>query len=223
LALDGDVYYIQFDNKIQSLTDVVSGQSYETNSGGATYKGLELEANYAFPLGFSAFANYAYNSAVGESDRSNPLYNGHQLTGVPLWTAAAGARFQRTGVFNAEDEFIASLISKFVGSQYVNNASCSKVNNGVCQPGATLAPVSGLIPAYDQVDMSLTYRIANYSIEGQILNVLNTQSLVSMKGKNLLANGQFNLASATINGSPNTNAPEYQVPTSFQITLKAKF
>lgn len=223
LALDGDVYYIEFTNKIQQYTDLLSGQPYETNSGGAIYKGVEMQANYAFPLGFSAFGNYSYNSAVGNNDKSNPLYNGHQLTGAPLWTAAAGIRLQHNHVAFEDDEFILSAISKFVGSQYVNNASCSNVINGVCQAGSSLTPVGGIIPSYNQVDLSLTYRIGNYSIEGQVLNILDTHSLVSAKGKNYLPNGQFDLTDALYKGSANTNAPEYQAPTSFQITLRAKF
>jgi iron complex outermembrane receptor protein len=231
LALDGDVYYIDFTNKIQSFTDVVSGQPYETNSGGAVYKGVELEANYAFPFGFSAFGNYAYNSAVGDNDKSNPLYNGHQLTATPLWTAAAGVRFQRDHILRSDDEAIVSVISKFVGAQYVNNASCPvTATNGVCPtPVTAINPytngVNGIIPSYNQVDLSLTYRVGPYSIEGQVLNILDTQSLVTIKGKNYLGagNGHFDLTDATIGGAPNANAPEYQVPTSFQLTLRAKF
>lgn len=228
LALDGDVYYIVFDHKIQSFTDITSGQTYDTNSGGAIYKGVELQANYALPYGFSLFGNYAYISAVGDNDPTNPLYNGHQLTGVPLWTSAAGVRFQRDHLVRDNDTVIVSLISKFVGSQYVNNASCSNVvdnaaGTAYCVAGSTLTPVSGLIPAYNQFDLSMTYRLGPYSIEGQVLNILDSHSLVSMKGKNLLPNGQFDLTDSTISGSPNTNAPEYQVPTNVQITLKAKF
>jgi hypothetical protein len=76
--------------------------------------------------------------------------------------------------------------------------------------------------------LSLSYHFLNYSIEGQILNLLDSHSLVSIKGKQLLANGQYDLTNSTFSGpygsaGPNANAPEYQVPTNFQITLKAKF
>ncbi|HUO21926.1 MAG TPA: TonB-dependent receptor [Caulobacteraceae bacterium] len=228
LALDGDVYYIQFDHKIQSFTDVTSGQTYDTNSGGAVYRGAEVQANYALPYGLSVFGNYAYISAVGANDPTNPLSNGHQLTGVPLWTSAAGVRFEREHLFRSDDTVVVSLISKFVGSQYNTAASCSNVvsnasGTAYCAANSTLTPVTGLLPAYNQFDLSMTYRVGPYSIEGQVLNLLNTHSLVTMKGKNLLANGQFDLNDATINGSPNTNAPEYQVPTNFQITVRAKF
>ena len=223
LSLDGDVYYITFINKIQSYTDVVTGQPYDTNSGGAVYKGAEIQANYALPYGLSAFGNYAYISAIGDNDKSNPLYNGHQLTGVPLWTAAAGLRRERAHLAREDDDLIVSLISKFVGSQYNTNASCSTVLNGVCQAGSTLAPVSGIIPSYNQFDLSLTYRFGAYSIEGQVQNILDSHSLISIKGKNLLANGQFDLTDSTFNGKANTNAPLYQVPTNVQVTLRAKF
>jgi len=223
LAVDGDLYWIEFQHKIQQYVDA-NNQPYETNSGGATYKGVEIQGAYALPHGASVFANYSYNSAVGENDPSNPLYNGHQLTGAPLWTAAIGARFQHDHLFTADDSAIIAFNDKFVGAQYVNNASCSTVNSaGVCviSKKTVLTPVAGLIPSYNEADLSLTYRISRYSIEAQVLNLFDASSLTSIKGKAYLPNSPlFALSSAQGGGS---NAPEYQAPTSVQVTLKAKF
>lgn len=222
-AFDGDLYWIDFQHKIQSYVDA-NNQPYETNSGGATYKGVEVQGTYVLPYGASVFANYSYNTATGNSDRSNPLYNGHQLTGAPLWTAAIGARLEHDHLFVSDDSAIIAFNDKFVGAQYVNNASCSTVNTaGVCVIGATtvLTPVDGLIPSYSEADLSLTYRVSRYSIEAQVLNLFDSQSLTSAKGKAYLPGSPlFALTTAQGGGS---NAPEYQVPTSFQITLKAKF
>ena len=222
-TFDGDLYWIEFQHKIQQYVDAFN-QPYETNSGGATYKGIELQGTYALPYGASVFANYSYNSAVGKDDKSNPLYNGHQLTGAPQWTAAVGFRVQHDHLFVANDSGVLTFNTKFVGGQYVNNASCSTVNTaGVCVIGPTtvLTPVSGLIPSYNQADLSLTYRIDRYAIEAQVLNLFDTSSLTAMKGKAYLPNSPlFAQTSAQGGGS---NAPEYQVPTSVQVTLKARF
>ncbi len=220
-SLDGDLYWIDFQHKIQQFTDVVTGQPYETNSGGATYKGVEIQGTYALPHGVSVFANYSYNNAVGTGDRSNPLYNGHQLTTVPQWTAAVGARFEHHQLFRQDDSILFAFNDKFVGSQYLTNAKCSSAPNGVCAANAVLSPVTGLIPSYSEADLSMTYRIGAYSIEGQILNLFDSGSVTTVKGSALIA-GTPNFALTSAQGG-GANAPEYQVPRSFQITLKAKF
>jgi iron complex outermembrane receptor protein len=220
-TFDGDIYYIVFQHKIQSFTDAVSGQAYETNSGGAIYEGIELQGSYVLPHGFSVFANGSDNSAVGDNDPSNPLYNNHQLTAVPHWTAAAGVRFQHNDLIRSDDSVIVALNDKFVGSQYLINAKCSSAPNGICAANAVLTPVTGLIPSYSEADLSMTYRIGRYSIEGQVLNLFDSQAVTTVKGTALIpGSSAFALTSAQGGGA---NAPEYQVPRSYQITLRAKF
>ena len=221
LTLDGDIYYIVFDHKIQTFTDVVSGQAYSTNSGGAIYQGVELQGAYVLPHGFSVFANASYNNSVGDNDPSNPLSNNHQLTGVPTWVGAAGLRYERAHVLTGDDSFIASLNAKFVGDQWVNPAKCSSAPNGVCAANAVLTPITGLLPSSTQADLSMTYRVGRYSIEGQILNLFDTHTLISMKGTALVA-GTNDFALTSAQGGA-ANAPLYQTPRNYQITLKAKF
>jgi iron complex outermembrane receptor protein len=221
VEFDGDVYHIDFKHKIQSFTDAVTGQSYDTNSGGAYYEGVELQGAYVFPGGVSAFANGSINRAIGEDDPSNPLYNGHQLTSAPEWTAALGVRVQHDHLFVGDDSLIVTLDDKWVGDQYLINATCSNKPNGICQPGATLTPVTGLLPAWSEADLSMTYRIGHYSVEGQVLNLFDTRSLTSAKGSALIPGTSY-YAQTVAQGGGN-NALEYQVPRSFELTLKAKF
>ena len=71
-----------------------------------------------------------------------------------------------------------------------------------------LTPVSGLIPSYNEADLSLTYRVSRYSIEAQVLNLFDSGSLTSIKGKAYLPNSPlFALTSAQGGGA---NAPEYR-------------
>ena len=157
------------------------------------------------------------------------------MTKVPLYTAAAGLRFERKDIFHSGDGFILSLISKFVGSQDTINASCpASLVNGVCPtPVASISRylngVNGIIPAYNQFDLSLSYHFLNYSIEGQILKSAETSTRSSAsRVSSFWPTADLDLTNSTFSGpygsaGPNANAPEYQVPTNFQITLKAKF
>nr|WP_228121305.1 TonB-dependent receptor [Gluconobacter cerevisiae] len=64
LSLDG--YYIDFSNYIASAQIKVDGigtTSTYVNSGGAIYKGIELEGQYVIGYGFSLYGNYSVNDA----------------------------------------------------------------------------------------------------------------------------------------------------------------
>ena len=89
-TLDADIYYIVFKNKIQTLTDLTTNETYETNLGGAIYKGIELQGTYVLPYGLSVFANGSLNDARGNGDPTNRGYDQHQLAKAPFWTAAQG-------------------------------------------------------------------------------------------------------------------------------------
>jgi len=220
-SADGDLYYIDFKNKIQSFINATTGQSYDTNSGGAVYRGVEGEGTYAFPYGIAVFANGSLNQAIGTDNPADPLYNGHQLTGVSLWTAGLGARVQQNNLITSDDDLIVSLIDKWNGPQYVNNATCSSAPNGICAANATLAPVSGLLRTWQEADLSVTYRVGDYSIEGQILNLWNGGGITSAKGSAYTPG--TSLFAQTVAQGGGSNALEYQVPRTFEITLKARF
>ena len=219
ISFDADVYYINFTNKLQSFTDAF-GQVYNTNSGGASYKGAEIEGAFVLSEGASVFGNWSRTIATGKNDLSNPLYNGRQLTGVPLWSAAWGLRFQRDHLLVDNDSLIATLTDKWVGHSTVNNAKCSNVISGVCQAGSTLTPVLGFIPSYDQVDLSVTYRLGNYSVQVQALNLLDSNALVSAKGTAYVNGGYFAQTSAQGGAA---NALLYQTPRTIEVSLKARF
>jgi iron complex outermembrane receptor protein len=205
---DGDLYYIDFKHKIQTFTDLTTGESVETNSGGATYKGVELQGTYVLPYGFSTFANYSINDAIANGDPLNPGGNGHQLAQVPHWTAAFGLRSQLQNVFTADDQLVTNINTKWIGQQTQTAASGS------------VGP-TGLIHSFDQTDMTTTYRLGHYSLEFQLLNLLDNQSITSFKGKVLLPG--TNLPATTVAEGGGANVFTYQTGRSFQLTLKAAF
>lgn len=208
LTIDGDVYYIDFQHKIQTLTDLATNETYETNLGGATYKGIELQATYVLPYGFSVFANGSVNEAKGKDDPLNPGYNGHQLAKAPRGTAALGVRSERHGVFKDGDSLIVTANDKLIGPQYATAAS------------GTTAP-TGLIKSFSQTDLSATYHLGHYSLQAQVLNLFDTQDITSFKGKALIA-GTNRPAETSAQGGA-ANVFSYQVGRSYQVTLKAAF
>lgn len=208
LTLDADLYYIDFQHKIQSLIDPTTNETYETNSGGATYKGIEGQATYVLPYGFSTFANVSINSAEGKDDPLNPGYNGRQLAKAPFWTGALGVRMERHGLLRPDDILIATLNDKMIGPQFATAAS-----------GVT--PPTGKIHAFDQADLSATYKLGRYSLQVQLLNLFDSTDITSFKGKALIAG--TNLPATTSLQGGAANVFSYQTGRSYQVTLKAAF
>ena len=208
LTVDADIYLIDFKHKIQSVTDLATNETYTTNSGGATYKGIEAQATYQLPHGFSVFANGTINEALAKDDPYAPAGNGRQLAKAPRGTAALGFRWEHHNMLADGDDLITTLTDKFIGSQTVNPAS-----------GTT--PPTGRLKSFSEAGLSSTYRIGHYSIEAQILNLFDSDSITSGKGKALFAG--TNYLATTVAGGGGTNVFTYQVPRSFQITLKAVF
>ncbi len=208
LTFDADVYYINFKNKIQSLTDIATNETYQTNTGGAHYYGVEGQATYVVSKGLSVFANASSNSAIGTNDTVNPGNNNHQLANVPYWTGAVGMRYEGHGFIKADDTVIATIANKQIGPQYANAGS------GNTAPTARIAN-------YGQADLTLTYKLGRYSIEAQLLNIANSNDITTFKGKALVSG--TNMPATTVAGGGAANVFSYQVGRSYQLTAKAVF
>ena len=101
-TFDGDLYYIDFNNKVTST--VSNGETVFTNLGGAVYKGVEAQGTYAFDQGVALFLNGSLNSAKTKDTHK-------QIAKAPKWTAAGG-------LIVKVDTFTFSLIDKIVGTQW---------------------------------------------------------------------------------------------------------
>ena len=109
----------------------------------------------------------------------------------------------------AGDSLISTLNNKAVGPQYLIGG------------GAAGVPPTGLIKTFSDANFTTTYKLGNFSIEGQILNIADNKEVTTVKGKALIAGtNQFALTSAQGGGA---NTPVYQAGRSYQITLKATF
>ncbi len=102
LTTSGDLYYIDFNNKIASRT--IAGTTIFFNEGGAIYQGAEGEATYYVGQGFSLYGNLSYNSAKEKTTNLT-------LPNAPKTTGAAGV------IYNS-GSYYASLLDKYVGSRY---------------------------------------------------------------------------------------------------------
>ena len=209
-TFDGDVYYIDFKHKIQSIVDIPTGETYTTNNGGATYKGIEVQGTYLFPYGFSTYANYSANQATGNGNTVDTGGNGKQLAKVPRWTAALGLRYEHKGLFSSDDSVNTNVSTKWIGQQFATAAS------GAAAP-------TGLIPSFTETNWSTTYRYGHYSLEAQVLNLFDAKDITSFKGSVLIPGTNLPATSTALNPAAGPNVFTYQTGRSFQVTLKAVF
>jgi iron complex outermembrane receptor protein len=157
LVWDADVYVIDFNN--MEGNNVINGQTYFFNAGGAQYKGVEGEVTYVVGSGFAVFANASINDAKYNNNTPGGLTGDVPL--VPDSTYAAGVLYN-------EGPLRASLIYKQVGKQYAVAGQ----------------PSQYLIPSYGNLDLNATYtwKIPNswlktLSVQGSVFNVANTQKV----------------------------------------------
>ena len=104
-SFDGDLYYIDFNNKVTS--SVVAGETVFSNIGGAVYKGIEAQGTYAPMEGLAVFLNGSLNSAKKSTD-------GLQIAKAPKWTAGGGVFYKVNGVG-------LSLVDKVTGVQWASD------------------------------------------------------------------------------------------------------
>jgi iron complex outermembrane receptor protein len=156
LTLGGDLYYIDFSNYLASQT--IDGNTVYSNAGGAIYKGVELEATVRVGYGASLYGNYSVNQA-------NYRGNNVQLALVPRYTGAAGVLYQK-------DRLYGSLLAKFIGPQYLQDAGFQDKYP---------------IDAYHTVDLALGYtlplparRKLNFRL--YVNNLLDDHSLTGLAG-----------------------------------------
>lgn len=114
LVLDGDLYYIDFNNKIAQDPSSSSSQPVYYNQGGVVYKGIEGQVTYLVGGGFSVYANASLNSAKSKA-------TGLTIAQAPKQTAALGLLYDAYG-------WTGSLMHKYVGDQYALDDASYKIS-----------------------------------------------------------------------------------------------
>jgi iron complex outermembrane receptor protein len=162
LTLDADLYYIDFSNKVQTVT--AGSETVNFNLGGARYKGIEGSATFAATDQVFLFANGSLNSAKAQGASTTiagvpvTIVGGKQIANAPKSTAAIGVLFQN-------DRWSISLADKYTGEQWASEGE----------------PVAYHIDGYHAADLKVVYRFDRYRLEGAIYNVFDNQPTTAIK------------------------------------------
>ena len=162
VTFDGDVYYIQFKNKQQSIAGV-GGETLFYNLGGATYKGVEAQVTFEVQPEVFVFVNGSLNSAKAKAATTTingttvTLTGGTQIANAPKSTAALGV------IWKPEDWTI-SLTDKYVGEQW----------------GAEGEPANFRVKPYSQLDITVVRYIGPVRLEGAVYNLLGSDDLLKV-------------------------------------------
>jgi iron complex outermembrane receptor protein len=195
---DADIYYIDFNNKFQSISPTsgpLAGETVFYNLGGAIYKGIEAQGTFEVVQNTYLFANGSMNSAKAQGGTTTiagvpqTVTGGKQIANAPKWTAAWGV------IWNPENWSI-SVTDKIVGAQW----------------GAEGEPSNFKISPYSDVDLTVVYNLGRLRLEGAIYNLFNSQDLVQIKpgGKT------FNVLTAT-------DQYYFQAGRDFQVSARVSF
>jgi iron complex outermembrane receptor protein len=168
-----DAYYINFSNFFASIQLPGTTNTEYVNGGGALYRGLEAEGQYAFGGGWSAYANGSLN---GASYKGNNV----QIAESPDYTASLGL------LYNAPQGLYGSLIGKLIGPRWGLD-------------GDSLNPATQQLVAMDQYhfgslvtfDLSAGYKIthsdeishlAGLTVSIKISNIMNNRQIDDYAG-----------------------------------------
>jgi len=198
-TLDADIYYIGVDNNIsfQNCGNAPffgsPGETCATNTGTATFKGIEGQGTYAFDgdlEGWAVFLNGSLNSSKS---------GGKWLKQAPMWTSASGI-FYKSGMWKF------SLIDKVVGQQYSDNTNTTFYKLG----------------AYNVMDFKGGLTWENYEVNLGIYNLLNSRSLASVGINDKAPIGGTSVFDYG-NRPNSLDQYYFQPSRSFQLTVKAQF
>ncbi|HWA63210.1 MAG TPA: TonB-dependent receptor [Caulobacteraceae bacterium] len=169
LTVDADLYWIDFDNLIQSfvckpgMTGCTVNDTVYFNGGGATYKGVEGAASLSLTPELFVFANGSINIAESKT----PPHR--QISGAPRGTAAFGVIFRHGG-------WKVSLSDKYVAEQWANDYDTTDANTARAQALYDAFRIDG----YNSTDLSVTYTIGRVRLQGAVYNLFDSQQAVKI-------------------------------------------
>ncbi|MQQ99964.1 TonB-dependent receptor [Glaciimonas soli] len=173
LVMDVDAYYIAFQNYIQATPDPTDpNNTLYYNAGGVTYKGLEGSLTYGLGYGVSLYTNGSLNSAL--YDDNTPITGGKKVPNAPESTAALG-------VLYAAGNWHASLIGKYIGTQYRNSAAKDAATGINYAEGAKLGGYTVTNFALDYVIPKAISGFASAKLQFGINNITDNQAVTDIK------------------------------------------
>jgi Fe(3+) dicitrate transport protein len=175
IITDISVFYLQYNNRIGTITPTGSTTRLVTNVGASTSKGVEwfTQINYSelakLPTAFSIkqFISYAFSNAIYGSDYKVGSIAGKKVENAPK-------NILRTGLHLGYKNFMFTPQVSSVSSTF------SDANN-------TIAPSAngqaGIIPSYTVTDFNFSYLYKNnYTLQAGINNVTNEKYFTRRAG-----------------------------------------
>jgi iron complex outermembrane receptor protein len=193
ITFDADAYYIDFKNKLQTVTVPLAAGGSDTvnfNLGGAVYKGLEGTIAFQAMDHVFLFANGSINSAKAQGGATTingvpvTITGGKQIANAPETTAGLG-------VYYTDEHWSGSIVDKYTGKQW----------------GAEGEPAAYKIDGYNSTDLTIVYRWDRYRIEGAVYNLFDSQKFTSIKPGKTVPYDQY----------------YFQPERNFQVSLKVNF
>jgi iron complex outermembrane receptor protein len=175
-TLDGDMYYVHFQNGYDSYTDPTTNEPIFIATGPSNTKGIEAEGNIALGYGFSLYVNASVGSAKYQTGANYP--NGGE------WVANTPDNIEGVNFLWQKSNWDIGITEKRVGRYYNDNGSLTYLINGVKEP----YPVDQAITINP---FSLTNIFVNYTVKGQSFlhgsklqlsmnNIFNNQNIVGV-------------------------------------------
>lgn len=222
-SVDADVYYIAAKHNYSygpCATD--ASQQCATDTGDATYKGIEGEASYKLDKlapgitdGLLIFANGSVNSAKSlQQVGTSAVYMPYQLKSAPYWTAAVGLIYDYQG-------FRFSLIDKTVGQQYVDSPLSATGSRYVGPDGGAFYRLH----AYSTVNMITAYSFGKWELSVAVNNLFDDRSVAGMKAGDSSSAPKFDAGAGSAQDwsmrSGSLDQYYFQASRSYQVSLKA--
>jgi len=165
LSVNADLFYIDWKNLQQSITDTTCGYAYNTNVGSATSAGGEIEIKYKptkhIVLDFAGGVDHAVLADNDAASEVTGAVKGATIPGVPKFNAALTSTYN----FEVNDDVIG-----FVRSA----AHWTGPSNGALDP----TNPDYQRPAYANVDLSTGFSYQLYDFSLYVRNIANSQKII---------------------------------------------
>ncbi len=175
LQFDISGFYLQYNNRVGTITPAGATYRLITNVGNSTSKGFEGYAEFDFVRAFtknkkaelSVFASYAYTDAIYSGDHKDAQTKNKKVENAP-------ANILRTGITGGFGNFLLTAQVSYVDKTY------SDANNTV-KPAAN--GQTGIIPSYSVTDITGNYKFTkNFNIKAGINNLFDKRYFTRRAG-----------------------------------------
>jgi iron complex outermembrane recepter protein len=175
-TLDGDLYYVHFQNAYDSYFDTSLGEDVFVATGPSNTKGIEGESNIIIGYGFNLYLNAQAGSAK--------YAEGPNIPNGGLWVADTPKDIETIALLWRHKNFDIGLIDKRVGQMWNDNGTLAYLINGISIPYPVDQAIN--INPFNLVNVFVNYTIKNQSfLRGSKLglainNLTNNQSIVGI-------------------------------------------